>query len=47
MIRPLRRAHGVIWCALALLLPALLAAALAVRRDPTPPNPQFTWEQYR
>lgn len=34
MIRPLRRAHRLIWTALALLLPALLALAIAKRHPP-------------
>lgn len=41
MTRPLRRAHLRIWLALAILLPTLLALALAARRDPTPRNPEF------
>jgi hypothetical protein len=36
MILPLRRAHRWIWLALALLLPALYLAALALR--PAPPR---------
>jgi hypothetical protein len=32
MIRPLRRAHGVIFILLAVLLPWLVTAALAARR---------------
>lgn len=47
MTRPLRRAHSRIWMGLAVLLPLLLAAALAARRDSTPRNPQLHWEQYR
>lgn len=41
MTRPLRRAHARIWLALAVLLPVLLALALAARRETTPPNPAF------
>lgn len=33
MIRPLRRAHGVIVTMLAIVLPLLIAAALFVRRS--------------
>ena len=40
MIQPLRKIHRVIFIALALLLPLLFAAALAVRR-PLPANPPF------
>jgi hypothetical protein len=32
VIRPLRRAHLIIWTTLAVVLPLLLAVALAVRR---------------
>jgi hypothetical protein len=40
MIRPLRRSHYRIAIALALLVPAILAAALAARRDaPAQPIP--------
>jgi len=39
MIAPLRRAHRLVWMLLALLLPALLAASLAMRTDSTPINP--------
>jgi hypothetical protein len=40
MIRPLRRSHFRIAIALALLVPAILVAALAARREtPTPPIP--------
>jgi hypothetical protein len=38
LIAPLRRVHGIVWTVLALLLPMLLAASLAVRTDPTPIN---------
>ena len=38
MIAPLRRTHRIVWTLLALLLPLLLAASLAVRTDPTPLN---------
>ncbi len=47
MIRPLRRAHALIWLALAVLLPALFAAAMLSRRGAIPRNPQLQWEQYR
>jgi hypothetical protein len=40
MIRPLRRSHVRIAIALALLVPAIIVAALAARRDtPTQPIP--------
>lgn len=39
MTAPLRRAHRFVWTLLALLLPLLLAASLAVRINPTPINP--------
>ena len=38
MIRPLRAAHRVVWTLLALLLPALVALALA-RRHAEPAGP--------
>lgn len=38
MIAPLRRTHRIVWMLLALLLPLLLAASLAVGTDPTPVN---------
>ena len=41
MIAPLRRAHRIVWLVLALALPFLLAASLAVRTEPTPVNPDF------
>jgi hypothetical protein len=41
MIAPLRRAHRIMWIALALALPFLLAASLIVRTDPTPVNSSF------
>jgi len=47
MTRPLRRAHRWTWLVLAVLLPALYVAALAVRRSPTPVNPNVTWEQLK
>jgi hypothetical protein len=47
MTRPLRRAHRAVWLALATTLPWLLSAALAVRRDPAPPNPQIHWSAGR
>lgn len=47
MTRPLRRAHLLIWIALALLLPAMLIATIAVRRMTTPPNSELVWERIR
>jgi len=47
MTRPLRRAHLTIWILLAVLLPILFAAAMAVRRATTPPNPDLHWETLR
>jgi hypothetical protein len=47
VIRPLRRAHTYIWFLLALLLPAIFVAPLAVRRTTTPANPNLRWEIYR
>jgi hypothetical protein len=47
VIRPLRRSHSFIWFFLALLLPAILLAALAVRRTTTPVNSNLRWEAYR
>ena len=47
MIQPLRRNHLWMWIALAILLPALLAAGLAARRDTTPDNPAVRWERYK
>jgi hypothetical protein len=45
--RPLRRFHAYVWFLLALLLPAILATALAVRRSTTPANTNLRWEVYR
>jgi hypothetical protein len=36
MIRPLRRAHGILIAALVVLLPLLVAVALAARRPELP-----------
>ena len=47
MIQPLRRAHFRIWVVLAVLLYAVFLAGLLARRDTTPPNPTFHWEQVR
>lgn len=47
MIQPLRRAHFRIWMVLAVLLYAVFAAGLAVRRSSTPANPNLLWERYR
>ena len=47
MIQPLRRAHFRIWVVLPLLLFALLAAGLYVRRTTTPVNPALDWERNR
>ena len=47
MTRPLRRRHLEIWIVLALALPLLFIAALAARRDTTPINSHFAWEQFR
>ena len=45
MTRPLRRAHLAAWIALAILLPIVFFAALAVRRPPAPRNPSVDWER--
>ncbi len=47
MTRPLRRIHRWTWLALAVLLPALYIAALAVRRTTTPVNPHIDWERLK
>jgi hypothetical protein len=47
MIAPLRRAHFRIWPLLAIVLYILFAAGLLVRRDATPRNSGWHWEQYR
>lgn len=47
MTRPLRTFHFWIWLGLAILLPALFVAGLAVRRPTTPSNPNWSWEKYR
>jgi len=47
MIQPLRRSHFWIWIGLAVLLPLLFTAGLAVRRETTPSNPAVHWEQYK
>jgi hypothetical protein len=44
-MRPHRRVHFAIWIVLALVLPALFIAGLAVRRSTTPPNPHHLWER--
>jgi hypothetical protein len=41
MIQPLRKIHRIVFIVLAVLLPTLFVAALAVRR-PLPPNPPFS-----
>jgi hypothetical protein len=46
MTRPLRRVHRAAWTVLAILLPALFAAALWVRSDPQPLNGDLHWEAY-
>lgn len=45
MIRPLRRLHGLVWLAFAILLPLLLAASLYWRPKPPLPNANFPTEQ--
>ncbi|MEZ5398435.1 MAG: hypothetical protein R2729_02130 [Bryobacteraceae bacterium] len=45
MTRPLRRAHGRIWLVLVVLLPALLALALAVRPLPLV-DPNVDWNRF-
>ena len=47
MISPLRRSHLRIWLFLAFTLPALLVIALVMRRDATPANENFVWDQLR
>ena len=47
MIEPLRRSHFRIWILLSVLLPALLAAGLIVRRPTIPKNPNVHWEKYK
>ena len=47
MVRPLRRAHFWIWIVLAIVLPAVLALAIAARHSPMPLNPSVSWEAYR
>jgi hypothetical protein len=47
MTYPLRRAHRFVWIALAIILPILFIAALAVRRPSNPPNQNLHWEEYR
>lgn len=47
MTRPLRRVHAYVWFILALLLPTILATALAARRSTTPANINLRWEVYR
>jgi hypothetical protein len=45
MTRPLRRRHLQIWIVLAFALPVLFVAAVAARRETTPINGHFEWEQ--
>lgn len=47
MTQPLRKVHLRIWFALAIALPLLLATAVWMRRDPTPVNPNLSWDQVR
>jgi len=47
VIQQLRRAHFRIWVALTVALFAVFVAGLIARRDSTPPNPNFHWEQLR
>jgi hypothetical protein len=47
VIRPLRRSHLRIWILLTLTLPVLLVTALLMRRDATPVNDNFVWDQLR
>ena len=47
MTQPSRRTHFRVWIALAVLLPLLFAAGLAVRRTATPDNPNLRWENYK
>jgi hypothetical protein len=47
MTCPLRRWHLRIWLLLAVLLPLVLIAGLAGRKDTTPRNPNFDWEKLR
>jgi hypothetical protein len=47
MIRPLRRAHRVIWAALAAALPLLVWISLAARTEKTPRNPGVHWGSSR
>lgn len=47
MTRPLRRRHLQVWVLLALVLPLLFFAALAVRVETTPLNRHFDWERLR
>ncbi len=45
MTAGLRKAHRRVWLTLAVALPLLLFAALALREDSTPPNPGLRWER--
>jgi hypothetical protein len=47
MIQPLRRAHFLIWIALAVVMYVIFIAGLLARRTTTPPNPALHWERYR
>lgn len=47
MMRPLRRAHLIVWCAIAVLVPLLVAASLAVRTSTTPLNSNLGGEHVR
>jgi hypothetical protein len=44
MIRPLRRAHRLVWIVLAVVLPSILIAGLIARRETAPANPGLHWD---
>lgn len=47
MIQPLRCSHFRIWVLLPVLMMALFAAGLVVRRSTMPENTTLHWERYK
>jgi hypothetical protein len=46
MTRPLRRAHRMVWIVLSVVLPSLLIAGLAARKETTPANGGLHWDSH-
>lgn len=47
MTQPLRRAHFLLWCLVAVLGLVLLAVGVTARKDTTPRNPHLDWNRLR